>query len=144
MDRKPRPPRHRRTPAPLQKALYPGSQDGLHGPLPPPRPPLPPEVRGGDLRGERERDSHSLSAPADSCAGIPHEQFATFHSSPEAVADHLIEFLTFRGAWTMVQRYGVDAVNQAIAEMGGPGSLRNPAGFLRWLVEQQEVTRRDR
>lgn len=79
----------------------------------------------------------------DYCPGrrrYPWEDYCewhTFHRTAEAVETHLRAFLSFHGARSFVNTFGVDVVNEAIAQVEDPKSpaLRNPAGFLRWLAK---------
>lgn len=154
MSRQRRPPRH----SPLQKALSPGSQDSLHGPVsPPPRTPYGDDDRllkssssphhhhttttgvkrgGGVGGGEKGVEEQTL---IDACLGPDHESLYTSHNTPEALEDHLKSFLHFRGAAHFLTKHGVAIVNQAIQDLYYESAcdIRNPAAFLRWMVEEE-------
>ncbi len=85
-----------------------------------------------------------LDVEFDECDGRELERFVTLHESPLAVAMHLREFVGFSGSVSFVERYGVDLVNWAIKEIAGRRKdFRNPAGFLRHLVMEEAVERRE-
>jgi len=54
------------------------------------------------------------------------------------LAQYLREALAFSGAQAFIQRFGTAAVRNALSDMaeGDTSKLKNPAGFLRWLVQQ--------
>lgn len=42
----------------------------------------------------------------------------------------------FRGAEAFVSRFGVETIVEAIRDVKGEADVRNPAAFLRWVVQQ--------
>ena len=109
--------------------------------LDPPRP-LHPRAEEADLVVESESAS-SLSQQRGGEGGRQHEHAPyTRHLTPaeRTMAAFLREEFAFVGARAFVAQFGVPAIKEAIADLdaGDPRSIRNPAGFLRWLVAQQE------
>ncbi len=89
---------------------------------------------------ERECVDPSLSHQR---GGVGRRQHAHTSARPltadaRELAQYLREALAFSGAQAFVQRFGTAAVRNALSDMaeGDTSKLKNPAGFLRWLVQQ--------
>jgi hypothetical protein len=98
-------------------------------------PPLYARPREADDDVERESVDPSLSQRGG-VGTRPNTRELT--ADAQQLAQYLREALAFSGAQAFIQRFGTAAVRTALSDMaeGDTTKLKNPAGFLRWLVEQ--------
>jgi hypothetical protein len=105
-------------------------------------PPLYARPRDADDDVERECVDPSLSHQG---GGVGTRAPARDYPREHELTEEELELVTylrkrwgFNGAVPFVRAYGYDAIMAAVHDVnsGDPKALRNPAGFIRWLVEQ--------
>lgn len=105
-----------------------------------PLPPLLAPVREADHVVDAERERDPLSQHSQQRGGVGTRTSARELTHEELHLTAWLKDAGFVGARAFVATYGAPAIQEAIADLKTTAgrSIRNPMGFIRWLVAQNE------